>query len=66
MIRILMIEIRNVMLLATSGGAFINHYIYHIDSSGEMTIDHSVIPDGDMPAWLPRVGVEWILVRKPE
>ena len=25
------IEIRNVMLLATSDGAFINHYIYHID-----------------------------------
>ena len=56
-----MIEIRNVMMLATSGGAFMNHYIYHIDGSGEITIDHTVMPDGDMPAWLPRVGVEWIL-----
>jgi len=26
-----------------------------------MTIDHSVVPNGDMPSWLPRVGVDWIL-----
>jgi beta-galactosidase len=55
------IDVRNVMMLSTSVGAFINHYKYHIDSRGEITIDHSVMPDGDMPAWLPRVGVEWIL-----
>jgi beta-galactosidase len=55
------VEVRNVMQLATGKGAFINHYIYHIDEAGEITIDHTVIPDGDVPAWLPRVGVEWIL-----
>ncbi len=55
------VEISNVLVLATSNGAFINHYIYHIDSRGEMTIDHTVSPDGDVPAWLPRVGVDWIL-----
>lgn len=55
------IEVKNVMLLGTKRGAFLNHYTYHINSTGEMTIDHSVIPDGDMPSWLPRVGVEWIL-----
>ena len=55
------IEVKNVMVLATSSGAFINHYKYHIDRSGEITIDHTVLPDGDMPSWLPRVGVEWIL-----
>ena len=26
-----------------------------------MTINHSVFPDGDMPSWLPRIGVDWIL-----
>jgi beta-galactosidase len=57
------IEISNVMVLATSNGAFINHYIYQISSSGELTIHHTVIPDGDVPAWLPRVGVEWILAK---
>ena len=55
------IEIRNVMMLATSKGAFINNFKYHIDSSGEMTINHTVMPDGDVPAWLPRIGVDWIL-----
>jgi beta-galactosidase len=55
------IEISNIMLLATSAGGFINHYSYHIDGGGEMTIDHTVMPDGDVPAWLPRIGVEWIL-----
>jgi beta-galactosidase len=55
------IEIRNLMMLDTMRGAFINHYVYFISGSGEMSIDHSVIPDGDMPAWLPRIGVDWIL-----
>jgi beta-galactosidase len=57
------IEIRNVMLLATSNGAFINNYKYLIRGDGEITIDHTIIPDGDLPAWLPRVGVHWILDR---
>jgi beta-galactosidase len=55
------VEIRNVSLLGTRRGAFENHYIYNIDSNGEMVIEHSVIPNGDMPSWLPRVGVNWIL-----
>jgi|WetSurMetagenome_2_1015567.scaffolds.fasta_scaffold01705_4 beta-galactosidase len=55
------IEVKNVMLLGTGKGAFLNHCKYHIDSNGEITIDHSVTPDGDMPSWLPRVGIEWIL-----
>ena len=56
-----MIEIRNVMLLANSSGAFINQFKYHIFSDGEITIDHTVLPYGDLPSWLPRVGLEWIL-----
>ncbi|MCX6320714.1 MAG: DUF4981 domain-containing protein [Bacteroidia bacterium] len=57
----IIVEVKNVMLLGTRRGAFMNHYIYSINSSGEMTIDHSVVPNGDMPSWLPRVGVDWIL-----
>ena len=57
------IEIKNLMLLGTQRGAFMNHYIYNINGRGEMSIDHSVVPDGDMPAWLPRIGVDWILDR---
>jgi beta-galactosidase len=57
----IVIEIRNLFLLANSGGAFINRFRYQISGSGEITIDHNVMPDGDLPAWLPRVGVSWIL-----
>jgi beta-galactosidase len=55
------VEVKNVMQLRTKRGSFMNHYIYSIRNDGELTIEHSVIPDGDMPSWLPRVGVDWIL-----
>ena len=55
------IDVRNVLVLGDRRGAFMNHFKYLINCSGEMTIDHSIIPDGDMPSWLPRAGVEWIL-----
>jgi beta-galactosidase len=55
------VGVKNIMLLGTRRGGFLNHYVYKISGNGEMTIDHTVIPDGDMPSWLPRVGVEWIL-----
>jgi beta-galactosidase len=60
------VTIKNVLLLSTGKGAFINNYKWHITGSGEMTIDHSVIPNGDMPSWLPRVGVEWLLNKTME
>jgi len=60
------IIIYNIATLGTDRGAFLNHYIYRITGTGEMTIEHSVIPNGDMPAWLPRVGVDWILSRTLE
>ncbi len=56
-----LVEVRNLMLLSTQRGAFMNHFIYKINCNGEMSIDHSVVPDGDMPAWLPRVGIDLIL-----
>jgi beta-galactosidase len=55
------VEVKNMMVLGTNNGAFINHYIYTISINGEMTIEHVIVPDGKMPAWLPRIGVDWIL-----
>jgi beta-galactosidase len=55
------VEIKNLMLLGTKRGALSNHFIYTVTGNGEMTIDHSVIPNGEMPATLPRVGLDWIL-----
>ncbi len=57
------INIKNVVLTASGRGAFLNRYKYNISGSGIITIGHSVIPDGDMPAWLPRTGMQWILDR---
>lgn len=55
------VEIKNLMLFASKRGALSNHFIYTITSNGEMTIDHSVIPNGEMPSLLPRIGLDWIL-----
>jgi beta-galactosidase len=60
------VEIRNVETTGSGWGAFRNHYIYSINGNGEMTIDHTVIPDGIMPAWLPRIGLSWILDKRLE
>ncbi|HEY5509838.1 MAG TPA: glycoside hydrolase family 2 TIM barrel-domain containing protein [Prolixibacteraceae bacterium] len=41
--------------------AFDNHYVYTIDGSGEITIDHTITPQGLMPLWLPKVGLQWVI-----
>ncbi len=51
----------NVMVTGTGRGAFINRYKYIISPEGVLTIEHTIIPDGQMPSWLPRIGTEWIL-----
>jgi beta-galactosidase len=57
----IVIEVKDILSMARLSDGFQNRYTYTIDASGEMTIHHTVIPCGDMPAWLPRVGTEWIL-----
>jgi len=32
-------------------------FSYRIDADGTLTVHHLVDPEGDMPAWLPRIGV---------
>lgn len=60
------VEVKNLSILATGNGVFRNHFRYIIRGDGEMTISHTIIPDGDMPSWLPRAGVEWILDKSLE
>jgi len=55
------VNVRNVTFTATGKATFTNNYKYLISGSGEITIEHSVIPEGDLPAWIPRAGLEWIL-----
>jgi len=60
------VNIRSIHKLATGRGAFLSRFRYTISGSGEIIIDHSVIPNGDMPSWLPRVGTDWILTKTLE
>lgn len=55
------IEIRDLLVNTSERGFYMNHYSYSIASDGVMTIDHTVIPDGEQPQWLPRIGVNLIL-----
>lgn len=41
--------------------AFDNHYLYTINGNGELTIDHTVTPQGKMPLWIPKIGLQWIM-----
>ena len=56
----IVINTENVHTLGTRRGAFVNKLTYTIDGDGVITIENSVIPNGQMPAWLPRIGLEWI------
>lgn len=55
------IEVSDIVTMARPSNGFRNRYVYTIDATGAMTLHHRVIPSGDMPAWLPRVGTTWIL-----
>jgi len=52
---------RNIYTTSDGRGSFIDVSEYTIDGSGTMVIRNSVIPNGQMPSWLPRAGQQWIL-----
>lgn len=55
------ITVKNVYSARNIRGSFFNHSEYTINGNGTVTLKNSVIPNGQMPAWLPRVGQQWIL-----
>ncbi len=40
---------------------FSDDYNYTISTDGEMVIHHKITPHGFMPAWLPKIGTQWLL-----
>ena len=58
------INVKSVSETATRRGAFINSVKYSINGEGEIIIENTIIPDGDVPSWLPRVGQQWILNKR--
>jgi beta-galactosidase len=57
----ILIHVKNVLVLGNQRGAFHNHFRYTVDGSGEIKMEHTIIPNGNMPSWLPRMGITWIL-----
>jgi len=55
------ITVKNVYSTGNLRGSFFNNSEYTINGNGTITLKNSVIPNGQMPAWLPRVGQQWIL-----
>lgn len=37
------------------------NYLYVIDPSGNITLTHEIIPEGNMPPWMPRIGLTMTL-----
>ena len=60
------LEMKEILVTPGQTGSFQNRYRYMINGTGEMIIEHTVIPGGEMPAWLPRMGTEWILSKDLE
>lgn len=41
--------------------SFENRFEFTFSGSGKMTLDHTVTPNGKMPEWLPRVGIQMVM-----
>jgi len=55
------VKVNTIVALGRINGGYENYYVYAIDGTGEITLSHSMVPYGELPTWLPRAGVEWIL-----
>lgn len=41
--------------------SFENRMIYSVSGSGKMKLEHTVTPAGNMPEWLPRTGIQFVI-----
>ena len=55
------INVKSVFVTSNMRGAFINEIKYIFSGNGTLVIENSIVPDGDVPSWLPRIGQQWIL-----
>ena len=55
------VSIREIALFGNSGSAgFENDMIYTISPDGEISLQHTINPNGKMPMSLPRIGTKWV------
>lgn len=50
-------EKKDLYIEGIQSNGFRNEYKYTITGDGELTIHHTVSPEGRMPKWLPRIGL---------
>jgi beta-galactosidase len=55
------VRVKSISVTATGRGAFISTLNYRFEADGTISIENIIIPDGDVPSWLPRIGQQWIL-----
>jgi beta-galactosidase len=58
---IVVVNSKNIYSTGNKRGSFINLSKYIIDGNGILTLENSIVPNGQMPSWLPRIGQQWIL-----
>ena len=58
---IVVVSSKNIYTSGNRRGSFINISKYYIDGNGIITLENSIIPNGQMPSWLPRIGQQWVL-----
>ena len=54
-------EKKDLYIWGMQTNGFENLYAYTITGDGEITIRHTVLPQGRMPLWLPRIGLSMVL-----
>jgi beta-galactosidase len=58
---IVVVNSKNIYTTGNGRGSFINISKYTIDGYGIITLENSIVPNGQMPSWLPRIGQQWVL-----
>jgi beta-galactosidase len=54
------VNVKGVYITGNQRGSFINISRYTVDDKGKIVLENSIVPNGQMPAWLPRIGQQWI------
>lgn len=58
---IVVVNTKSIYSTSDRRGSFINISKYTLNGEGVITIENSIVPNGQMPSWLPRIGQQWII-----
>ena len=58
---IIIVNSKNIYTTGNRRGSFISISKYTIGGNGVITLENSIVPNGQMPSWVPRIGQQWVL-----